>query len=334
MQFRATFWAPVSGLRSSFSRMLRFFPFFPAALFALALAGCAAARNQAPVDRISDGPKPAASRLRAFGQMPLYFVENRGQVDSRAAFYLHGKDKALYFTSTGITFVFSPRANEKSDLLLRASYEKASPEPWLLKLDFLDARPTTPAAAEQTPAVVSYLKGPRDRWKAGLKSYAKLVYADLWPGIDLVYSGTSDRLKYEFVVKPGADPKQIRLAYSGASSVGIKNGELEIATPAGTFRDDKPYAYQESAGRRIEVPMAYRLEARPGAHGFRVGRYDQSKPLVLDPTILIYSGFIGGVRDDKTNGVPGGARGSAYVTRENASRQTTLSATPRAFHPP
>ena len=331
MQYRATSSVRVSALKSSLSRVLRFLPFFPSALFALALAGCAIARNQATLSSVSDSAKPAAPSLRAFGQMPLYFVENRGQVDSRAAYYLHGKDKALYFTSTGITFVLSPRASEKSHMLVRAAYGNASPEPWLLKLDFLDAAPTTPAAEEQTPAVVSYLKGPRDRWKAGLRSYSKIVYADLWPGIDLVYSGTSDRLKCEFVIKPGADPRRIRLAYSGALSVGIKDGELEIATPAGTFRDDKPYAYQVTAGRRVEVPMAYRLEARPGAYGFRVGAYDASKPLVLDPAILIYAGFIGGVGDDKANGVAADSDGNAYVTGETASDESTFPDTTGSF---
>src|ERR1051325_4761373 len=94
MQFRATFLVRVSAPRSLLSTIIRLFPFFPSAVFAL-LAGCATAYNQAPVNRISDLPKPAASRLGAFGQMPLYFVENRGQVDSRAVYYLDRKSTRL-----------------------------------------------------------------------------------------------------------------------------------------------------------------------------------------------------------------------------------------------
>lgn len=68
-----------------------------------------------------------------------------------------------------------------------------------------------PRGEETAEAVVSYFTGPQDHWQAGLPTYGKLVYANLWPGIDLVYSGTKSRLKYAFVVQPGADPTQIRI---------------------------------------------------------------------------------------------------------------------------
>src|SRR5262249_9451372 len=225
------------------------------------LAGCAATRHPAVAaeNSAAAGDGPAAARLRSFGSMPVYFIENRGQADGRAAYYIRGKDKSIYFTPDGVAFSLS--LAEKSGLLMRGSYGDGAPERWLLKLDFIGANRVAPVAAEPTPALVSYFKGPRDEWKTGLKTYAKLVYADLWPGIDLVYSGTSGRLKYEFVVKPGADPKRIRLAYRGASSLKLDdNGALEVATPLGAFRDDRPIAYQENAGGRVDVAMAYRLD--------------------------------------------------------------------------
>ena len=40
-------------------------------------------------------------------------------------------------------------------------------------------------------------------------------------------------MKYTFVVKPGADPNQIKLAWRGASGVNLNAmGELEVTTPA------------------------------------------------------------------------------------------------------
>src|SRR5262249_44011886 len=37
----------------------------------------------------------------AFGKLPLYFIENQGQMDERVAYYLEGKDKSVWFTSEG-----------------------------------------------------------------------------------------------------------------------------------------------------------------------------------------------------------------------------------------
>ncbi len=50
-------------------------------------------------------------------------------------------------------------------------------------------------AQEPTQTVISYFKGQPDEWQTGLPTYARLVYPDLWPGIDLVYYGTVDQLK-------------------------------------------------------------------------------------------------------------------------------------------
>ncbi|HEY2937623.1 MAG TPA: hypothetical protein VGJ25_13545 [Gaiellaceae bacterium] len=120
--------------------------------------------------------------------------------------------------------------------------------------------------------MVSYFKGPRSTWKTGLPVFAKVAYRDLWPGIDLVYSGTGSRLEYSFLVRPGADVAAIRLAYRGASTVLLNRaGQLEVSTPAGGFRDAQPVAYQLIARRRVRVPAAYELEAKAdetGSFGF------------------------------------------------------------------
>ena len=273
---------------------------------------------------------PAANKpqvVETFGKLPLYFIENQGQLDPRVAYYIQGGDNSIYFTGRGVTFALtgaltgaltdagdeepSSEALAHSDayggtgvltapsrsrlgltLAHPASYRgggakehgrEREAERWVVKLDFVNANPNVrPVGQEPTAAVISYFKGPREKWTTGLPTYASLVYRDLWPGIDLVYTGTGSRLKYTFVVQPGADPNQIKLAYRGASGVRINDeGQLEISTPLGGFQEDKPYAYQEVEGQRLEVEAAYSLEgeASDGVQfGFRVGAYDQHKP--------------------------------------------------------
>jgi hypothetical protein len=230
-------------------------------------------------------PHSQATTVQAqmdWGQMPLYFVANQGQMDGRVAYYVQGSDKTLYFTPEGVTFALISPASA------------AAPESrWIAKLDFVGAKAVHPVGQERTEALVSYFKGSPDEWHTGLPTYSKIVYSDLWPGIDLAYSGTVDRLKYEFVVQPGADPARIRLAYRGAT-VGVNEaGQLAVSTPAGAFQDDAPIAYQEVDGQHVPVAVQYALEDT-AAYSFRLSEYDPAHPLVIDPAVLVYCGFIGG----------------------------------------
>ena len=204
---------------------------------------------------------------------------------------------------------------------------------WTVKLDFVGAASgVIPAAEEKTGTVISYFKGRPEEWKSGIPAYARIVYRNLWPGIDLAYSGTTDRLKYEFVVHPGADPSKIRLSYRGASSVAANRaGRLEVETPLGGFQDEAPLAYQEKDGKNITVPVAFHVDpnttgAGQGtgastdpdllsrAYGFATGEYDPALPLVIDPATLIYCGFIGGSANDRGTALAVDSSGNAYVT--------------------
>jgi len=241
---------------------------------------------------------------QAFSKLPLYFIENQGQIDcDDVAYYVKGADKTLYFKRDGVTF------------LLRNKKER-----WAVKLGFLGAnRDVVIRGEDKQEAVFSYFKGKPENWKTGLPTYGKIVYEDLWPGIDLVYSGTVNRLKYEFVVHPGASPGAIRLAYGGITAASVGDaGRLKITTPAGSFEDGVPYAYQEAGRKKEEVAMRYRLAAQGSmdriAYGFEVGEYDRLRPLILDPSMFLYCGYIGGSDGEWGHGIAVDSQGNAYVT--------------------
>ncbi len=127
-------------------------------------------------------------------------------------------------------------------------------------------------------------------------SYSELIYEDLYDGIDMLWHGLESGLKYDFVVKPGADPNQIRIRYQGAEQIRIHEGRVLVQTSLGDWMEDRPYAYQAHGRQRTEVPCRFRLEAGVLRFEFPAG-YDPSRPLVIDPT-LIFSTYSGAQSDN------------------------------------
>lgn len=278
-----------------------------------------------------------ADMLQSLGKMPLYFIENRGQMDRQVAYYIQGQDKTIYFTPKGVTFSLAASGG-KGIIPVSVSSASEAISRWTIKLDFIGADPEVhPVGFEQNVTTISYFKGRPGNHFSDQKTFSRILYRNLWPGIDLIYYGSVDQLKYEFIVHPGADPGQIRLAYNGADVSLTDAGRLKIRTPIGGFEDGIPVAYQEIDGQRVKIYMAYALEkknpvrapdeVKREAYGFKIGAYDPRYPLVLDPVVLVYSGFIGGSAGESGNGIAVDKFGNAYVTGITRSNATDFPAT-------
>ncbi len=250
-------------------------------------------------------PAQRATTRLAIEHLPLLFVENRGQIDPRVAWYLEGRGLSAYFGTDGVTYA-----------ILRDGQQ------WAVKLDFVGADPDAmPESADPAATVFSYFKGPCAEWHTRVPSCTTLVYRDLWPGIDLTYTAGADRLKYAFTVQPGADPSRIRIACRGAQLRVEESGWLQIWTPLGEVRDAPPSSRQEIDGCIVGVQTSFRVV--PGgddaaSYGFDVGAFDATRPLVIDPAIVIYAGYIGGTAKDYGAGIAVDGDGFAYVTGHTA----------------
>jgi hypothetical protein len=266
--------------------------FGPAQLpFALAGAG-GADRSQ----------QQAAEASEAYAQLPLSFVPNAGQTDAAVRYSAQAGGASFWFTSTEAVFSF---AGKDEGVNLRLGFLGANPAPEIEGTDVLAGK-------------VNYLLGNEpSAWKTGLPTYGELVYRELWPGIDLAFRGEAGTLKYEFRVAPGADPSDIRLLYRGADSLALgPAGDLLLSTALGTISDAAPVTYQIVEGRRVPVVSGYQLAG--AAYGFKLGAYDPSRPLVIDPGLL-YSTFLGGSSSDGGRSIAVDATGSAYLTGQTFS---------------
>ncbi len=240
-------------------------------------------------------PRSRASAL--FAQVKLHFERNMGQAGSDVRYVARGQGYSVELRDSA------------ASLTLREKGATVNMRP-------LGASPSRPTAAEPLRGKTNYLLGQdRSRWITDVPTYGRVLYRSVYPGIDLVYYGNQVRLQYDFVVAPGADPRQIRLTYDGARAAVTSSGELRLRMSSGELRNRRPYAYQVINGR--QVPVAARFETKSdGSIGFRVASYDRNRTLVIDPLVepvREFGTYLGGSGDDGAQAVAVDGAGYAYV---------------------
>jgi hypothetical protein len=256
-------------------------------------------------------PAEGAARVRlgeAYGRLPLAFEENRGQTGGQVRFFSRSQGYGLFLTATEAVLALGTGDGRH---VLRLGLSGADPAVRI-------------AGEEELPGKANYLLGgdPK-RWRTGIPTYGKVHYEGIYPGIDLVFYGRERQLEHDFVLAPGADPRRIRLAVTGADRVEIDPaGDLILQVGGRQILLRKAVAYQDTGGHRVEIASRYRLlpADTPGVPrvSFELAAYDHTRTLVIDP-VLVYSTYLGGSGFDTGNSIAIDAAGNAYVTGETGS---------------
>ena len=150
-----------------------------------------------------------------------------------------------------------------------------------------------------------YFGNDRSKWRREVPNYGRVQVDELYRGIDLAYYGNGAELEYDLTVKPGADPRSIRLRMDAARL--NRNGDLVAG-----LTQKRPVAYQIAAdGSRRSVRSSYRRNA-DGSYGFQLGAYDRSRALVIDP-VLIVAHYIAGSSANIAYGIGHDSKGLVYI---------------------
>jgi uncharacterized repeat protein (TIGR01451 family) len=225
---------------------------------------------------------------------PVRFEPNVGQTDASVKFLGRAPRATLWFTPQSVTLSLH-RKSESA--VLKMHFDGAAADPRI-------------EGEGRGTAVSNYLLGnDPTRWRTAVPQFGSVRYRNLYPGTDAVFYGNSGKLEYDFMLRPGADPSKIRIAFEGVDSLALnQQGELVMKTGDIEIRNRRPRVYQ---GAR-PVDGHYVLLGKHTA-GFAVDEYDRTRPLVIDP-VLSYATFLGGSGGDYGFAMASDSQGNLYVT--------------------
>jgi hypothetical protein len=288
----------------------------------------------APAAETVGGSNTASAQASyRYGALPSSFEQNLGQASQEVRYLARGAGYSILLDRNDAVLLLSHR-HPVRDRIQRDRRALASPQNSTEPADLLRMRLDGSRASaaltgeDRLPGVVNYLLGnDPSKWLTGVPTFGRVTYTGVYPGIDLTYYGSGQRLEFDFDLAPGADPHSIRLRFDGARSLRLdKDGSLVIAAAHGQVSFQKPAFYQPSGKHgRQPVEGAFRIVSRRTV-AFTLGRYDRTKPLVIDP-ILNYSTYFG--QSGQAYAITVDAAGEAFVAGSaNAGMPTTAGIEP------
>ncbi len=239
---------------------------------------------------------PAQGTLESMlDKLPVFFEANRGQLPPGIRYQSVHSTARVSFGDRQVVLSLPPGNSLRIDLI--GSDEKVRPK-----------------AENKIAGKKNYFLGNDPlKWLTDIPLYERIRYARIYPGIDLLYYGRQRRLEYDFVVTPGADPRQIQIAFQGTMGMRLDDrGDLILEWLGGEVRFQRPSIYQIASSGRREIPGGFRIR-KGNRVVFDIGPYDVNQPLIIDP-ILSYSSYLGTTGTDAGHAVAVDRTGNIYLT--------------------
>lgn len=247
-----------------------------------------------------------------------YFIENKGQwqEDVLAAAQQNGINTII--TKDGIIYdMYKIEKNEYSSsesYLKRGIVNKMKLEGTLSPNFFLNS--------DGMPYFNFFFGNDPSKWVQNARAGKSVVLKEIYPNIDAMVFIHDGFPRYDFIIKPGADPNNIMIKFEGPGFYKIAcNGELQIETSMGTITHGKIYAYQVINGKTQKVDCKY--TKRGEYFCFDIREYDKNNTLIIDPMVM--TSFIGGSSKDVITSVAYQKGGHIFAGgwTESSDLQTT-----------
>ncbi len=136
---------------------------------------------------------------------------------------------------------------------------------------------------------------------SNIHCYESVMYKNIYPHIDLEFqsaNGKNKQVEYDFILHPGANVNDIKLAYKGMSSVNLQDGHINVKVSSGTFSESIPSSYFRQSGSQVKV--SYKALGNNTFSFSLPQNIVVTSDLIIDPTTLCldWSTYYGGSGDD------------------------------------
>ena len=232
--------------------------------------------------------------------LPCEFEANRGQTAAEADYLARCPGYVAFLTG--------------GDAVIRTERDA-------FRVHVVGGRAADAAPSQPRPGRSHYLVGnDSKRWTTQVPHFRRVAYDDVLPGVGVEYRTEGRALGFDLRVAPNADPSAVRVRLDGVRWAGPDaGGNLSIGLASGGAAQlSAPRAWQETAGVRRDVDVAFAPGEGRDEFGFRVGAYDRALPLVIDP-LLTVSTYLGGSATEIAYGLCVDAAGAIFITGQTTS---------------
>lgn len=149
-------------------------------------------------------------------------------------------------------------------------------------------------ATEQIEGFSNYYLETCPQGVHNVKSYRIITYKDVYENVDVKYYEDNGRLKYDYVIGPNSNYKQIEIKVSGAQFIEVlEDGSLSITTQFGKIEENAPEVYQNN--KKLKASWV----VKDNILSFDIKDYiDPRYTLIIDPAVRAWGTFYGGAGDE------------------------------------
>ena len=115
----------------------------------------------------------------------------------------------------------------------------------------------------------------------GVKSFNGVTLQNIYNNISLHYYEKDGSLKYDYIIAPYADYKQIQTEIIGAELELNNDGSLIIKTPLGDIVEETPIVYQN--GKKLVANWV----VKENIASYNIDGYNPELELIIDPTVSV-----------------------------------------------